>query len=357
MKVRDFSDAVEWGAPDSPATSCGCRDTGYACKDGGCKCGESCFSSTEGGGFGGRAGSRRHRGLASEGEVTDGEADLHGYEIGASTLSSTRMQADGDIWLTAFVGTPSRTPEGSVRMLVPESWMLSTTMALAVQHGCKSEIIMGPAEMGPAGMSCEGSCADGSVDVGGGYSQPALPECQWITDTPPPGMPSFESDKRQWFEDRGIDPNGQPPTGAITYCGCAPDPQSQPSRPPSVGVAPPEFPGLPPRDPEYNAAIDWCSDMLPLALVTDGMNYCCYLHDKCYGPGGSEQRRRACDTELAECLMAETGVPLIAFVYGFMVMGYGWIGHWDYHMPPDPPEGPGPDGPMEQTFGSPWGHL
>lgn len=116
---------------------------------------------------------------------------------------------------------------------------------------------------------------------------------------------------------------------------------------PGIAVPPPLPPKKPPRDPGYDPDIDWCSEpFLDQEDVGDDINYCCYLHDKCYDAGGNEASRTKCDQELAGCIFDAAGV-LWSFPYFVGVSIFG-SSHFNYTMPVE-------EGEMDRVFGSPWG--
>lgn len=116
---------------------------------------------------------------------------------------------------------------------------------------------------------------------------------------------------------------------------------------PGIAVPPPPPPKKPPRDPGYDPNIDWCSEpFLSQEDVGDDINYCCYLHDKCYEAGGNEASRTRCDQELAGCIFEAAGV-LWSFPYFVGVSIFG-SSHFNYTMPEE-------EGEMDRVFGSPWG--
>lgn len=110
----------------------------------------------------------------------------------------------------------------------------------------------------------------------------------------------------------------------------------------------------PGRDPGYDPDIDWCSEPgwlgVDQEVVGDAINYCCYLHDKCYEAGSRKQSRGECDWEFGWC-MFDAGWDLVALTY-YVAVRLGGIRRFNYNeLPQDPPD----DGPMDQVFGSPWG--
>jgi hypothetical protein len=108
------------------------------------------------------------------------------------------------------------------------------------------------------------------------------------------------------------------------------------------------------RDPNYDPNTDYCSEpLLDQEDVGDEANYCCLLHDKCYEVGGTWGDKLACDLSFWGCLVFAWN-PLWsipgATLY-FVGVTFGGISHFNWHHPQRP------SGPMQDAFGSPWGHV
>ncbi len=127
------------------------------------------------------------------------------------------------------------------------------------------------------------------------------------------------------------------------------------------------LPSLPPskRDPNYDPNKDWCSEpLLDQDDVGDDANYCCFLHDKCYDVGGGYWDRMKCDLGLLTCLSLAwwNSVSIIGATAYFLGVRVGGVSHFNYHVntPAEadssdvPPPWPTP---MQDAFGSPWGHM
>lgn len=116
---------------------------------------------------------------------------------------------------------------------------------------------------------------------------------------------------------------------------------------PGIAPPPPLPPEKPARDPGYDPNIDWCNDLIfDQNDVGDDINYCCYLHDKCYDVGGNEEARTDCDQEFGGCIFRAAGI-LWSFPYFAAVSAFG-SSHFNYTAPDE-------EGEMDRVFGSPWG--
>jgi hypothetical protein len=83
-----------------------------------------------------------------------------------------------------------------------------------------------------------------------------------------------------------------------------------------------------PKDdfPPYDPDTDWCND----GDLEGGplVNYCCYVHDKCYD---KRQGRSRCDKEFFDCIYhAGPGLGSRAWIYYTVVRLGGW---WNYYIP------------------------
>ena len=123
-----------------------------------------------------------------------------------------------------------------------------------------------------------------------------------------------------------------------------------------------------PRDPRYDPNHDYCSEEIfgwslrDVKDIGDAANYCCFVHDDCYGTGGVERNREVCDEALYSCLRAawlgSEHQPWEALAYYLAVRAVGWWSRFNYKRSKPSPRPPYHSGtPMQDAFGSPWGHL
>ncbi len=95
--------------------------------------------------------------------------------------------------------------------------------------------------------------------------------------------------------------------------------------------SPRPLPINPPPPTNWDPWKHWCGGAWSNQFVPDWnleWKHCCYLHDKCYGKGGTEADRRQCDSDFYKCLYPMSHA--MAWIYWAFVRRLG-SAHFNYH--------------------------